>query len=576
LKSGARGIALISCLLLMTILLMMVGASTTRFFGERSLAIGSQSWLAAHYAAQAGLSVALSELSQNPAWAGNVSATLSQGASYRIAFGPGASVNNLANDSPTDGPRGTGSVRARSVYLVIEGQHGLHQRRLEAVVVKGLPGMISRSAIRASGNITLAGSVTVNGVLSVSNASTIPADLISNSGANEAGLVRWLGGGAANIDGAVRTVSNATGAIDFSGGNISQGLRPGSPSQELPKPNIPSLVTSHSGDAPLSLSPGTTNLSAGNHFQSGPVNYVGDLVLNDSNLYIDGPLNISGSVRGTGTLVVSGKTSIYGDALVQSKEGQQVSLLSQGSVTLKGYNGSQKLRSLNITAATQLENTLGLVEAALKAGNPSPFYNGGPNDNLAADVRASVNTLRAALASEPSSPEKDFLTKRLDLLTTPSNGGLFDWPLGGDSGPGPRPQDPILDGFVSDGKPRAGLYDAFHDRLPQRPGAQQLAIMNQFLQLVQGLNFQSPGSAAFVGQVYSNGSIYTENDLTVVGSLQAVDNGSQSPSIAFGSTTVRPGELYLNNSTRVTYVESQAEALGSTTDSMSVLMVFEP
>ena len=571
-----RGIALISCLMLLTILLMMVGASTIRFFGERTLGIGSQSWLAAHYAAQAGLAVALSELSQNPAWATNTSANLHQGSSYEIQFGAGASVNNLANDSPTTGPRGPGTVRGNSAYLVIQGKHGLSTRRLEAVVVKGMPGLVSRSAIRASGNITLSGSITINGVLSITNASIIPADLVSNSAANEAGVIRWLGGGTANIDGAVRSVTNTSGAIAFTGGNISQGLHPGSPSQELPKPNIPNLVSSHSADAPVTLAAGTTSLGAGDHFHSGALNYEGDLILENGNLYVDGPLNVIGSIRGTGSLVVAGNTSLYGDAQVQSKEGEQVSLLSNGSVSLRGYDGSSKLRSLNISAATQLENALSQIEASLKTGDPSPYYNTGPIDYLSGNVRNAVSTLRGALASEPSSPQKDFLMARLDLLSTSSNTGLFDWPLGGDSGPGPRPQDPILDGFLADGKPRGGLFDAFHDRLNQRPHGQRVAIMNQMLQMIQGLNYQNPGTATFVGQVYSNGFIYTENDLTVMGSLQAVDNGSQSPAIAFGATTIRPGELYLNNTTRVTYVESQAEALGSTTQSMAVLMVFEP
>lgn len=572
-----RGIAIITTLLMLTIMLMMLMATLLHTFGESWLGRGAYSTSSAHYAAESGLALAMSRLASNSAFSTTTSGTLSNQSSYTIDFGPGKSVNNLASSAAANGPRGAGTVAPHSCYLVIYGRHGSRVRRLDAVVTPGLPRMSTHSAIRASGNITLMGNVQVDGVVSLEDGTPLSADLVSNSASNQTGVVRWVpNGGAANIDGAIRTVSSLGSSIQATGANVSQGLMPGSAARSLPHPNIQARVSAHSSDPVLTTSPGVTSLGAGNRYLAGDLNYVGDLELNDTNLYVNGSVNVTGAIRGKGSLFVVGNTSLHGDAQVQAAAGEQVSLLSHGSVTLQGYDGSDYLKSLDASAYSSLQSNLQILENSLRTGNASPYINGGTFDNLPVTaIRDSVNTLRTALSAEPASPRKDFLMKRLDLLSTSSNDGMFDWPLGGDSGPGVKPQDAILDAFLADGKVHGGVFDAFNDRLLQRPVSQQVAIMNRMLQLFGSLDYRSPGSASFVGQVYSNGYVFTQNDLNVLGSLQTLDDGTQLAGTPDGSTTVRPGELFLSNTTRVRFVQSQSDAFGSSAGTMDLKMVFE-
>ncbi|MBX3172572.1 MAG: hypothetical protein KF760_34535 [Candidatus Eremiobacteraeota bacterium] len=575
-RRHTRGIALITTLLLLTIMTMMLSSSIIRTFGESILGRGNSSMTSAQYAAESGLSLAMSRLAVNHAFASNITGTMSNGATYLVDFGPGASVNNLGADTAQSGPRGPGTVAARSAYLVVYGRHGERVRRIEAVVKEGLPRLPLRSAILASGNITLVGDVQIGGVTSLEDATPVSADLVSNSASNQAGQIQWIAsGGSANIDGSIRTVSTSGSSIQATGANVSQGLKPGSNSQEMPHPDILGRISSHSSATALVTTPGLTVVSSGDHYHSGNLNYNGDLELDQSNLYVNGSVNVTGSIKGTGSLFVAGNTTLHGDAAMQAAAGQQVSLLSHGSVSLQGYDGSEYMASLDPAATTVLQTSLSLLQTGLASGDPSPYFNNGIYDTVPADIRASVTSLRSALAAEPASPRKDFLNKRLDLLSNSSNSGMFDWPLGGDSGPGVKPQDAVLDAFLADGKSHGGLFDAFNDRLCQRPASEKVAIMNRMNQMLGGLNYKSPGSAVFVGQVYTNGFVYAENDMNILGSLQAMDDSSQLPSMPDGTTTVRPGELYLKKRTSVTFVQSQSEAVGSTVGTMALKMIIQ-
>lgn len=575
-QRGKRGIALITTLLLLTIMMMMMGSSIIRTFGETILGRGASSMVSAQYAAESGLALAMSRLAANHAFASNISGTMSNGATYLVSFGPGGSVNNLGSDTAQSGPRGAGTVAGRSAYLVVYGRDGNRERRIEAVVKEGLPRLPLRSAILASGNITLVGDVQIGGVTSLEDATPVSADLVSNAGSNQAGQIQWIpSGGSANIDGSIRTVSTSGASIQATGANVSQGLKPGSNSQEIAHPDILGRVSSHSGSPALVMTPGVTVVGGGDHYHSGNLNYNGDLELNTGNLYVNGSVNVTGSIKGTGSLFVAGNTTLHGDAAMQTAAGQQVSLLSHGSVSLQGYDGSEYMASLDPTATSVLQSRLSLLQAGLASGDPTPYINNGIYDMVPADIRTSVASLRSALAAEPASPRKDFLNKRLDLLSNSSNSGMFDWPLGGDSGPGIKPQDAVLDSFLADGKSHGGLFDAFNDRLCQRPASEKVAIMNRMQQMLGGLNYKSPGSAVFVGQVYTNGFVYAENDMSVLGSLQAMDDSSQVPFMPDGTTTVRPGELYLKKRTSVTFVQSQSDGIGSTVGTMALRMIIQ-
>lgn len=138
---------------------------------------------------------------------------------------------------------------------------------VETTASEGLPRMPLRSAIPASGNITLVGDVQVGGVTSLEDANAVSADPVSNGSSNQAGKVQWIrAGGSADIFGSIRTVSTSGASIQATGANVSNGLKPGSNSQEMPHPDIVGRIVSHSADAALVTTPGVTVVGTGNHY----------------------------------------------------------------------------------------------------------------------------------------------------------------------------------------------------------------------------------------------------------------------------------------------------------------------
>lgn len=569
-----RGIALVSTLLMLTVLLMLLLGAITRTFGEDTFTHTSRAQQDATYAAETALALTMSHLEQTPAYASSFSGTLPNGSSYSVDFGTGASVNNLNGATAADGPRGIGSVAPRSAFLVIQGKQGKEVRRLQAVVVRGLPVPPMHTAIRASGNITLNGNVDINGLKSLTDTTPVMADLVSNSAGNETGTVRWIANsGHANIDGAIRTVSSLATSIQASGANVTKGMQPGSaPQTAAPIDIVGKVAAASSTAAPVTLTAGQTTLS-GNRFNNGDLVYEGDLVLNDANLYVQGNLKVTGTVKGSGSVFVTGNTSFFGDADLRSGSEKQVSLMSHGSVTLRGYDGSAYIEALAPVAYGALKSNLSHVQDKLAAKDPSLYFSSGPEDNYqAVGIRGAVDAVRLKLALEPDSTRKEWLSQRLDVLHTSDNKGVFDWPGAGSGSPGHTWQDDILDTFLSTGKTQGGLWDAFNDRLPLRPAGERLTVLNRITNVVTSLDYNKPGTAYFNGQVYTNGFVYADSDLTIIGSLQALADGSQSPSQPDGSTTVRPGELYLKNTT-VTFVDDEAVSTGSTLGTMALKLL---
>ncbi|MCA9795028.1 MAG: hypothetical protein KC910_24640, partial [Candidatus Eremiobacteraeota bacterium] len=202
---GRRGIALVSVLLLASVLLAMMLALYVAVRGDLFFSQAHNQSVAALYAAEAGLAdcmIALEGADYN--LGGSLTQTLSNGASYTIEFNDTPpftstqSVNNLLNPAaPVESYRGPASVPASTALIVVRGRSGGVERVLEAVISRAAGGPQLDAAVQTSGTLQLGGGIDVNGITSMTDATPVPAVLHSNA---PSGLgVAWDGSGTANI-----------------------------------------------------------------------------------------------------------------------------------------------------------------------------------------------------------------------------------------------------------------------------------------------------------------------------------------------------------------------------------------
>ncbi len=192
-----RGIIFVSVLFVAVTSLMFLGgamalnpmqAFQARTEGDRSLA---------RQAARGGLDYAILKIRQNPRWrgdgdstnengltvtedAGDVEGTY-QGARFHLNFND-SSVNNLRSGSDTQAPDGH-LVPARTVWLVVEGQHNHTRVVIRAGLRPGGSGTPSEDAVAMANNGITAMLPTGSGNVSLSSSlSGVPTKLRSNQG----------------------------------------------------------------------------------------------------------------------------------------------------------------------------------------------------------------------------------------------------------------------------------------------------------------------------------------------------------------------------------------------------------
>ena len=90
---------------------------------------------------------------------------------------------------------------------------------------------------------------------------------------------------------------------------------------------------------------GETVVPPGKYYLEGPISNPGSLTLQaGAEVYVHGDLDLSGAVRGRGSVIVDGATHLRGD--VELAAGNKVALLSQGDVHLEGFDASGYLNGI--------------------------------------------------------------------------------------------------------------------------------------------------------------------------------------------------------------------------------------
>ncbi|MCA9792813.1 MAG: hypothetical protein KC910_13495 [Candidatus Eremiobacteraeota bacterium] len=556
-----RGIALVSVLIMLSLLLMMVLALFVSSRGGLFSSLNNLRRTEALYVAEAGLAETMEalEASNFVTPSTPLSGTLAAGGSWTVRFKSGPpfsdrdSVNNLANPlGAAESYRGADSVPPSAALIVVEARVGGVERVLEAIIVRGTSTVNAANAIQAGGTLAMSGFVLVDGIKSFEDNTPVPGSIQSNAGTGAA--ISWDGSGTAKITGSASSVAGGSGAIDLGSYTPDGGKNPGSGVASFPVVDITGTVASKSASPALSVPPlGSANLTAGEYYHSGDVVVNGDLVLNGSDLYIDGGLTVNGSISGEGTIHVTGPTSLQGNSSVVARPDQQVALFSGGDVSLTGFNGTQYLNNLaaiDAPAANYLSNARQTM-IDMVGSLDDPTSNLFPYSEVDAQRRTLGldTTLAYTYAGRPADctgqlalrieardsvpgPSRDFVLKKLDDLSAAYNQGQpYANTMDGffASYVAPATQDSVVADYLAYGYTDA-LVDGINDTSSVALGPQLQTIINL-------IGFDNLGTSYFRGLVYSDGSILAQNDVTVVGGLLA------------------KGDIRLENGTRVTYVE---------------------
>lgn len=576
-----RGIALVSTLLLATVLLVMVLGMVTLARHQSFRAVDHANRLAALYVAESGLAAALDQLSQSSGWIDGFQSepTVSGRGVFSVTFNTtGAnfqatdSVNNLDGTGAVDGPRGFLSVPAHSALIVVVGRAGGSERIVEAIVSRGLsvstPGPLASNDL-----IRLEGSLEVSGIESLESLNPVEAGIHSNRASGPGATIEWnplLPTDRARVTGKVSSVDPSGSAIDF-GGDPSlystAGFELGVDRRAMPNLDIPATVAAQRSATVPTLTPGTTTLPPGKYYLSG-LSYQGDLVLQDgAELYVEGDFDVNGAVRGEGSIYVTGSTRLRGDTAVNGQ--QKMALLSHGDVSLEGFNGTAYLKSLP-GAAPMLSDVNGILDRIVyHLDNPtdlstgpytatkaytSLFGNGQILDNLkhhlgntsamamdpvaaapwkyAADMDFNrIGTMVTLLESQPDSETKAFLVEKLAGYREFANN---------ENGRTLAQKQANVQAFLDSGQLLPYAMEEFTDLwgAGQLPPGYDIDKAHALIRShIAAVSYDKLGNSYFQGLVYSNGSISANNQISVVGAL------------------VCNGQLTLGNGTSVTYVE---------------------
>lgn len=571
-KNRRKGFALISTLLFLGIMFMMslsmVVMSRHRVFSGLTQHHKSQ----ALYLAEAGLAKSQVALEADLEWLGEAEGKVDGiPGTYKVQFGVDrfGSVNNIGKSSPAESYRGSDSVPPNTALLIVTANVSGQTYTLEALVRgSGSVGFMT-DAILASGKIRAKGDLKVDGVAALNDSKAVDGSIQSNdsSGSN---TVVWEGGGSAHIAGNVGT-GGASSGIHMPGAVIDGSLEANAPAN-IPRTDIVAEVNNNmTHPAPSFVALGTTHLPGGKYSVAG-ANLSGDLVLEDgATIYVNGDLDINGSIRGKGTVYVTGKTTFRGDSQVTTNENFSVALYSKGDVRLTGFDGTAFLEAMGSDAQESLaiaKGALSDMQSALKSG---PTANTGALTNAASalgkhdegsgsekdgilDVWGgykqpnTLGTLKSLAEAGPPGETRDFLVERLGVMSD-----MFSSP------------DMVIGSGIGSYETRAragfergltvGVVDAFFTEA--RNG--NFEKWGQITNLVNSVNYDKLGSSYFLGAIYTQGRFIAENEVTIIGALMAdADEGGAEENINLKNGTsvrMRPGDIYLGNRTSVTYVE---------------------
>lgn len=555
-----RGFALITALLMMTVMLLMVLSVITLARSENFQAKGHHDKMAARYLAEAGLAEARQKLSEDPTWEDgfNDQASSFGKGIYRLKFhtSTGAvpadeSVNNLSGAVAVPGPYG--SVPPHTALLQVTGVAGGQSQTVTALVSRRFT-LPANTPMTASGVVDLAGKVRVDG-LSDLEGDVVEAGLHSFSQKSGSPTVLWKpnqSGDRAVVSGKVSAAASG-GAIDFgsdtSAYSVAGGFETDSTLQRPTQIDVAGLVQANSGAAAPTITGGTNTIASGDWHRAGNLEINGDLVLEEgAALYVSGSLKVNGAIRGQGAVYVKDTTTLQGDAFVESSN--RVALLSGKDVNLTGFDGNEFIRSLGPEAEAHLDNVNATIEQMTKlidTRSPQDLMgNLGPLDLLKHQISARPNDrvldpgmennqlgrLVEIVEAQPASATRDFVLEQMKGYND-----FFYWEPGQNFSAEAREfiaepsvhQPYALQAVLDIG---AGFYED--------PGE----ALHKVRYIVGNLGYDKLGTSFFQGLVYSNGNIHADNGVTVIGAM-----------VADGKTGSQ-GDIKLTNGVTVTLVES--------------------
>ncbi len=558
---------------------MMVIALFLSVRGELFTSQAYRNQTAALYLAESGLWEAVAQLEADPTWtAGFQDQPASDGnGTFTINFNTNGSnfkdsesVNN-SDGTSSDNFRGANYVPKGCASLIVTANVGGYERQVEALVRVGGGVYPAEAPLMSSGRISLRGSVNIDGRKGQSDPERVDADVHSNMAEAVPDIISWDENGEAAIDGKVSTVAPNQDAIKVRDGVASNGKEPGAARMPIPDVNIVAKVEGRRSSPPAVLNAGVTTLhppsaTSNDLYHGGDMTVQGDLVLDGVNLYVEGDLHINGSITGSGSVFVTGGSTLQGDARIASATPDTVALFSEGNVKLSGFNGTEYMESLGAgnpsiaadwnqlsdsirdyhdaldTPGAALDNTaqtkLNVLaqEISGSGSRVEPPSLPGRNNNV-------TQRLIDSLAGQPESTAKARMTQKFEDL----NALFFSYTDGT-----PIEAQALQD--LAAGRITRGGFDAAVDRFNSLSGGQKLAVKNLMKGYVSSIDYDRLGSAYFQGMLFTHGSVYTDSEVTVQGAVAAFDNGSQEPTDVNGER-VNPGDMVLQPLTRITYIE---------------------
>lgn len=596
LRESKKGIIALTTLMISTVLLILIVTLLLSLQGDKHSVLRQNNATESLYVAEAGFADAVLSISKDNSWAPTspVEVTLPNGGKYTVVFQPvsgssvpsDVSINNLYGYSYVNGPRGNGTVPPRTADVVIMVEANGRTERFEALISRGFSEPVSVPLL-SSGKIVLKGGVEVSGIESMSSPVQIESGIHSNSYENATGIISWDGEGEdAFINGDVTTASTYPTAITATGGTFNAlNVDTGQGARQFPNVDVDlAVLVGRHATVLLPSGGGTTVVSGSDHrFNGGVIN--GDLELRGVNLFVNGDLEVNGTIKGSGAIYVKGTTSFRGNAELGMSGTEVLALFSKGNVKLEGFDGSQYLEARateNASFATwneqakwahgqileTISSTSNYTSAVGAPAAPPPYVDettDAPTGTWGNEPGNVIDQLRIVLGednptetypgTDSNTLEKmavyletnyggnesaDFLVKRLRDIR-PLYQNKLDAAL---------PDATMISNYNSSPSQNLGLLDALNDNY-NTAGAKRAAGQSNIQ------NFNKLGTSYFQGVVYTNGALYASNEVDIVGALLAERKGN-SPQGTWdvkgdGSVVLNSGDVYLGGGSSLIY-----------------------
>lgn len=349
-RQNRQGFALFLTLGFVSVIVMLLMATITSTHGGNIFAQDYHAKTSAYYVAETGLAAVQQELedSNGDTWTKGVWVdTPFETGQYRLSK---ESVNNLTGEVAMDGPNSS-QLAPGTAFVKIEGRSRGQTAILECIIGYRSEDILATS-IRASGKITFARDIIIRSRVSTDGLDSSKVDVISNSLHNSPNTINWVNPTDSStniIQGAARAASPNPNAITADLNGVADSLwvnQAPVPIENIPIKQIVNTKSSLSNSVPTLVGP--AHPLNGEYYNSSDITVLGDLVLDDASLFINGDFTVLGSISGKGAIYVAGATKFAGDSKIVANE-DGVALYSDGSVHLQGFSGTEWLDGLSAT-----------------------------------------------------------------------------------------------------------------------------------------------------------------------------------------------------------------------------------